>query len=88
MKLMSAIRQPGAMSFKSFTYEDPSELDMELRLDARWLLSAEREGTLGTTSCERCMLLLVVTRFLLIPLSAPIKPYITFLVSQLIIIGE
>lgn len=47
--------QPGAHNYitkssKNFTYDDPSELDIELRLDARWLLSAERDGMLGTTS--------------------------------------
>lgn len=83
---MSAILQPGAhrknQVVEMSTYEDPSELDMELRLDALWLLSAEREGMLGTTSWERCMLLLVETRFLFMPLSAPIKPCIIFLVSE------
>jgi hypothetical protein len=46
---------------------------MELRLDALWLQSVEREGKLGTTSWERCILLLVDTRFLLYPLSAATK---------------
>lgn len=42
-----------------------------MRLEARWLLSDERAGILGTTSWERWMLLLVDTRFLVLyPLSA------------------
>lgn len=57
------------------TYEDPSELEMELRLAARWLSGGpcmERYedwtgGILGTTSCDRCIQLLGGTRFLLLP---------------------
>lgn len=32
------------------TYEDPSELDIEFKLDALWLVSDERGVKLGTTS--------------------------------------
>lgn len=53
------------------TYEDPSELEIEFKLEALWLLSPERAEKLGTTSCERWIL--GDTRFLLYPLSAAIK---------------
>lgn len=44
------MQQSSHSSFDPFcTYEDPSELDIELRLDALWLVS-ERLGKLGTTS--------------------------------------
>lgn len=49
------------------TYEDPSELEIEFRLDALWLLSEDLEGITGTTSWDRWMLggVVVEVRFLL-----------------------
>lgn len=55
------------------TYEDPSELEIEFKLEALWLPSEERTEKLGTTSCDLWMLLLVDTRFLPYPLSRAIK---------------
>lgn len=56
-------------AYFNITYEDPSELDIEFKLDALWLVSDERGVILGTTSCERCILGATTVRFLLHPLS-------------------
>lgn len=73
------------LSLAGTTYDDASELEMELRLEALWLPSAERLAIAGTTSCERWML--GETLFLLAPLSGATKHLITSHIERSIVLA-
>ena len=72
-KSINATPQPEhtVLSLSGTTYDDASELEMELRLEARWFPSGGRPAIAGTTSWERWIL--GDTLFLLAPLSGATK---------------
>ena len=57
--------------YPSSTYDDPSELEIEFRLEALWLLSPDLDGMAGTTSWDRWIVgaVLLEVRFLPYPVS-------------------